>query len=85
MTGNVAIAAGETIVLPRTDIDVTQTGNENIALLQQNTDQSSALHLAVVKHQDAAVRLLKRDGQPLRVRRTLYLGFKEIRKLKMQA
>ncbi len=34
---------GETIVLPRTDIDVTQTGNENIALLESNTTLSQLI------------------------------------------
>lgn len=36
-------AEGETIVLPRTDIAVTQTGNENIALLEQNTTLSQLI------------------------------------------
>nr|WP_070960322.1 flagellar basal body P-ring protein FlgI [Hyphomonas sp. Mor2] len=36
-------AEGETIVLPRTDIDVTQTGNENIALLESNTTLSQLI------------------------------------------
>ena len=36
-------AEGETIVLPRTDIDVTQTGNENIAILQANTTLSQLI------------------------------------------
>ena len=36
-------AAGETIVLPRTDIDVGQTGNQNIALLNQNTSLSQLI------------------------------------------
>ena len=34
---------GETIVLPRTDIAVGQTGNENIALLNQNTTLSELI------------------------------------------
>lgn len=36
-------AEGETIVLPRTDIAVTQTGNQNIALLQSNTTLSQLI------------------------------------------
>ena len=36
-------AAGETIVLPRTDIQVGQTGNQNIALLTQNTTLSELI------------------------------------------
>ena len=36
-------AEGETIVLPRTDIAVGQTGNENIALLNQNTTLSQLI------------------------------------------
>ena len=36
-------ANGETIVLPRTDIDIGQTGNENIALLNTNTTLSELI------------------------------------------
>lgn len=36
-------AEGETIVLPRTDIEVGQTGNQNIALLNQNTTLSQLI------------------------------------------
>lgn len=36
-------AEGETIVLPRTDIAVEQTGNENIALLEANTTLSQLI------------------------------------------
>lgn len=36
-------AEGETIVLPRTDIAVTETGNENIAILQSNTTLSQLI------------------------------------------
>ena len=36
-------AEGETIVLPRTDIAVGQTGNQNIALLNQNTTLSQLI------------------------------------------
>lgn len=36
-------AEGETIVLPRTDIAVSQTGNENIALLESNTTLSQLI------------------------------------------
>lgn len=36
-------AAGETIVLPRTDIQVGQTGNQNIALLTPNTTLSELI------------------------------------------
>ena len=36
-------SAGETIVLPRTDIQVGQTGNQNIALLTPNTTLSELI------------------------------------------
>lgn len=36
-------AEGETIILPRTDIAVEQTGNENIALLEANTTLSQLI------------------------------------------
>lgn len=36
-------AEGETIVLPRTDIEVGQTGNQNIALLNSNTTLSELI------------------------------------------
>ncbi|MEL7110061.1 MAG: flagellar basal body P-ring protein FlgI, partial [Pseudomonadota bacterium] len=60
-------SAGETIVLPRTDIAVGQTGNENIALLEQNTTLSeliSGLNALGVRPQEMAdiIRAMKAAG-----------------------
>lgn len=60
-------AEGETIVLPRTDIAVGQTGNENIALLEQNTTLSeliSGLNALGVRPQEMIdiIRTMKNAG-----------------------
>lgn len=60
-------AEGETIVLPRTDIAVGQTGNENIALLNQNTTLSGlieGLNALGVRPQEMAdiIRAMKAAG-----------------------
>ena len=58
---------GETIVVPRTDIAVGQTGNENIALLNQNTTLSeliAGLNALGVRPQEMAdiIRAMKAAG-----------------------
>ena len=58
---------GETIVVPRTDIAVGQTGNENIALLNQNTTLSeliAGLNALGVRPQELAdiIRAMKAAG-----------------------
>lgn len=60
-------AEGETIVLPRTDIAVGQTGNENIALLNENTTLSQlieGLNALGVRPQEMAdiIRAMKAAG-----------------------
>lgn len=60
-------SAGETIVLPRTDIAVGQTGNENIAVLEQNTTLSelvAGLNALGVRPQEMAdiIRAMKAAG-----------------------
>ncbi|GAB5455960.1 MAG: flagellar basal body P-ring protein FlgI [Henriciella sp.] len=60
-------AEGETIVLPRTDIQVGQTGNENIALLNSNTTLSQlidGLNALGVRPQEMAdiIRAMKTAG-----------------------
>ena len=60
-------AEGETIVLPRTDIEVGQTGNQNIALLNSNTTLSElidGLNALGVRPQEMAdiIRTMKMAG-----------------------